>query len=70
MRLYRLAAKQGDAGAMFSLATDLEDGSGCEYLKDAVLAVQWMRRAAELGFADAQGQLGAWYMQEKGARCP
>ena len=57
VRLFRLAAKQGYAGAMYVLAKSVSDGRGCE--KDPVLAVQWMRRAAELGHTVVQSGLGA-----------
>ena len=68
VRFYRLAAKQGYAGAMFNFAKALCDGTGWE--KDPVLAVQWMRRAAELGYTTAQGQLGHWYMEGEGSPLP
>ena len=68
MRFYRLAFKQGYAGAMFNLAKDLSSGVGC--LQDPVLAVLWMRRGAELGYPEAQGQLGAWYLLGAGSPLP
>ena len=45
---------------MFNLARALSDGTGSE--TDPVLAVLWMRRAAELGIAGAQAELATWYM--------
>ena len=65
MRLYRLAAKQGLAGAMCSLAKALNAGEGCA--EDQVLAVTWMRRATELGDANAHADFGWWYMQGGGS---
>ena len=53
---------------MFSLAIGLSDGVGGE--KDLVLAVQWMRRAVELGYTVAQCQLGQWYMRGEGSPLP
>ena len=35
-----------------------------------MLAVQWMRRAAELGVAEAQVQLGHWYLGGEGSPLP
>ena len=62
-RLYRLAAKQGEGHATHNLALCLCRGEGCD--TDAVQAVQWMRRAVELGVADAQAELARWYMTGK-----
>ena len=67
-RLDRLAAKQGLAQSMYNLAEAMKDGAGCE--KDPVLAMKWMRRSAELGFTNAQAELGAWYMQGPGTLLP
>ena len=55
VRLYRLAAQQGFRGAQFNLSISLSKGVGCDELP--VQAVQWMRRAVELGYAGAQSQL-------------
>ena len=44
---------------MTNLGLALKKGKGCE--RDPVQAVQWMRRAADLGLAEAQGQLSQWY---------
>ena len=60
VRLYRLAAQQGLRSAYFNLALSLSKGEGCD--KSPVQAVQWMRRAVELGLPDAQTQLARWYM--------
>ena len=63
MRLYRLVAQQGLREAQFNLAKMLSDGVGCD--KSPVQAVQWMRRAVELGYADAQTELTRWYIVGK-----
>ena len=46
-RHFRLAAKQGEREATYNLALCLFKGDSCD--ADHVQAVQWMRRAAELG---------------------
>lgn len=46
------AADQGDVGAMRSIATDLL--LGIHGQKDRMLALHWLRRAAETGDADSQ----------------
>lgn len=46
-----VAAEQGDATAQFDLGTMYEHGSGVS--KDDVEAVEWYRKAKELGDADA-----------------
>ena len=58
-RLCRCAAKHGLGAAMYDLARCLENGGG--YDADPVQAVQWMRRAVELGEADAQAELALCY---------
>ena len=68
MRLYRLAAKQGDAGSMFNLAMNVSVVVRGE--KDPVLAVMWMRHSAEHGYTEALGQLGAWYILGEGGPLP
>ena len=60
VRYYRLAAQQGLRNAQFNLANSLSKGDSCD--KSPVQAVQWMRRAIELGYAVAQAELARWYM--------
>ena len=62
LRLHRLAARQGFAESMFNLALSLGSGDGCD--KDEVQAAQWMRRSAELGSGNGQGQLGGWHLMD------
>ena len=59
-RLFRLAAKQGESEAMYNSALCLYNGLGCD--ADPVQAVQWMRRAVELGYPSAQAELARWYV--------
>ena len=57
-------AKQGDAGAQFTLAVCYDQGDGVE--KDSVEAVKWTRKAAEQGYAHAQLRLGLRYYKGEG----
>ena len=52
VRWYRLAAKQGHAGAQFNLGWMYDEGEGVP--EDDSEALKWYRRAAEQGHADAQ----------------
>ena len=61
VRLYRLAAQQGFPEAQYNLALTLSRGAGCDMAP--VQAVQWMRRAVELGDAEAQTELARWYVE-------
>ncbi len=53
---FRLAAKQGHAGAQCSLGIYFQEGTG--ELQDAKEAVKWFRLAASQGHAQAQFNLG------------
>ena len=57
-------AKQGDAGAQFTLAVCYYQGDGVE--KDFVEAVKWFRKAAAQGDAAAQYNLGVCYANGTG----
>jgi TPR repeat protein len=56
VRLYRLAAEQGQAIAQFSLGRMFDEGRGVE--QDKTEAMRWYRLAAEKGDARAQVRLG------------
>ena len=62
MKLYRLAADQGNARAQNNLGYMYANGQGVA--KDESEAVKWFRLAADQGYARAQDNLG--YMYEKG----
>ena len=64
VRLYRLAAEQGDANAQFNLGVAYRNGRGVA--RDFAEAVRWYRLAAEQGFAVAQNYLGAMYDNGEG----
>ena len=56
----KAAAEQGDIAAQYRYAGMLRDGRGVA--KDVREAAKWMRKAADGGLADAQCQMGLWYM--------
>ena len=57
------AAEQGDADACFRLGSRYYWGNGVE--RDPAQAVHWYRKAAVLGHAEAQYQLGVyWHAKE------
>jgi TPR repeat protein len=56
LRLYRLAAEQGDADAQNNLGEIHETGRGV--VKNPAEALLWYERAAERGFAPAQFNAG------------
>src|ERR1035437_10044439 len=60
MRLLRRQAERGDAEAMTCLAVGHMD------LQNFDEATRWFRRAADLGFPDAQFLLGSAYDDGKG----
>jgi len=60
VRLYRLAAEQGDANAQFRLGTMYRLGRGVA--QDYVEAVRLYRLAAEQGHAGAQFRLGTMHL--------
>lgn len=62
--LIESAAKQGDAGAQYSLGLVYLTGDGVAV--DAAQAVHWFRRSAEQGLASAQSDLGHCYLQGRG----
>jgi TPR repeat protein len=64
LRLWRLAAEQGNPDTQYNLGVMYADGRGVP--KDDVLAVKWYRLAAEQGNPDAQNNLGAMYATGKG----
>jgi TPR repeat protein len=56
VRLYRLAAQQGDAEACFQLSVLYRDG--IEVPQDSVASAGWCRLAAERGLGVAQNEYG------------
>jgi TPR repeat protein len=56
VRLYRLAAAQGDASAQYNLGYMIEKGYGVA--QDTAEAIRWYRLAAEQGHAGAPYRLG------------
>jgi TPR repeat protein len=56
--------EQGDADAQYQLGILYHDGSTVP--KDDAQAVQWFKRAAELGYVRAQSTLGAYYWAGRG----
>jgi uncharacterized protein len=64
LRIWRLLAEQGDAGAQFSLGWMYRNGQGVP--QDYKTAVKWYGLAAEQGNARAQANLGAMYALGKG----
>ena len=65
IRLYRLAAEQGDASAQFNLASIYEGGQGVN--PDYTEAIYWFRRAAALGNPSARYSLAGMYETGRGA---
>lgn len=63
-RWYRLAAKQGEAKAQYSLGVMYHDGKGVS--QDYQEAIRWYRMAANQGYADAQYNLGVMYRKGLG----
>jgi TPR repeat protein len=59
MKLYRLAADYGLAGAQYTLGMHYENGIGVP--QDYSEAVKWYRLAADQGHAQAQSNLGLMY---------
>ena len=59
MRLFRIAAAQGDAKAQFNIGLMYAKGIGVP--RDDREAVRWLRRAADQGLASAQHNLGNLY---------
>lgn len=59
IQLYIMGAEHGEAEAEYRLGLAYENGQGVE--TNIVAAVKWYRKAAELGRADAQRQLGRLY---------
>ena len=64
VKLFRLAAKQGHAGAQFSLGQAYHKGNGVP--QDDAEALKWHRQAAEQGHAKAQNELGMRYAEGRG----
>jgi TPR repeat protein len=64
VRLFRVAAAQGDADAQFLLGAMYENGQGVE--QDYAEALKWYRRAAAQGNAAAQLNLGVMYDNGQG----
>ena len=56
VRLFKLAAEMGLAGAQFNLGISMQQGEGTPY--NPVSAFTWLKRAADAGRADAQCQVG------------
>ena len=66
VKLFRLAAKQGHAGAQFGLGQAYHEGNGTP--QNDAEAVKWYRQAAEQGHAEAQSELG--YAHHRGIGVP
>ena len=64
VRLFQLAAAQGDAEALYELSGMAAAGRGVE--ASDVAAFDYMRSAAELGLADAQYQLASMFKEGRG----
>ena len=64
VRLYRLAADQGQASAQYNLGVMYDDGRGVP--QDDAEAVRLYRLAAEQGDACAQSNLGVMYANGQG----
>jgi len=64
VRLFQLAAAQGDAEALYELSGMATAGRGME--ASDVMAFDYMRQAAELGLADAQYQLASMLKEGRG----
>ena len=64
VRLYTLAAEQGDAWAQYNLGVIYDEGEGVP--QDDKEAVKWYRLAAEQGVAMAQLNLGVMYFYGRG----
>ena len=60
-------AESGDTATQFRYAEILRDGRGVK--KDVREAVVWTRKAADGGLADAQCQMGLFYMTGIGVDC-
>jgi TPR repeat protein len=58
MKLFRSAAKQGDAEAMFKLGLGLLQKNGSEH--DTAEGKKWLEKSAELGFPSAITVLGMY----------
>ncbi|MEM7386873.1 MAG: tetratricopeptide repeat protein [Verrucomicrobiota bacterium] len=61
---YAMAAEQGNAAAQYHYAIALIEGRGVE--KDANAGVPWLFKAAEGGEAEAQAQIGEWFLSMEG----
>ena len=59
LKYFRQAAKQGHAGAQYTLGLWYDSGQGVQ--KDLQQAIYWYRKAAEKGHDDAQNMLGFLY---------
>ena len=64
MRLYRLAAGQGNAVAQYNLGEMYHAGRGVS--QDYAEAARWFRMAADQGDDDAQVSLGTMYVEGLG----
>jgi TPR repeat protein len=64
VRLFRLSAEQGDAGAQTMLGSMYQQGEGVP--QDYKEAVKWYRLSAEQGHALAQHNLGFMYVKGTG----
>jgi len=64
MRLFRLAADQGDVSSQYDLGLMYAKGLGVS--KDYVLAVRWFRLASDQGYAPAEYSLGVAYETGEG----
>ena len=64
VRLYRLAAEQGDVSAQVSLGFMYDKGEGVA--EDDIEALRWFLLAAEQGYAPAQSAAGLMYAHGEG----
>ena len=64
LRLWRLAAEQGEALAQSSLGVMYHEGRGVP--QDYAEAIEWIQLAAEQGHAAAQYNLGVMYSRGRG----
>ena len=60
---FRLAAEQGNAGALNNLGIAYESGKGVE--RDEDVALQMYQEAASLGHVSAQSSLGYLYLKQR-----
>lgn len=60
------AAKNGDAKAQYEIALCYRNGKGVKYNRSK--AIEWLKKAADQDYADAQGLLGHYYLYGNGVK--